>query len=168
MLLRDWSADVREFARSSAPVNVTSTADIDNALGLDLVYQADIVPGQPFYLYGDQYPGHRRINPVAFATAATGQNGNLGRNALRGFDAVQTDLAVRREFRLTEALHLQARIESFNLLNHPIMGAITTTLNTPSSFGLATSTLNNQLGGLNPLYQVGGPRSTQLALKLQF
>jgi hypothetical protein len=34
--------------------------------------------------------------------------------------------------------------------------------------------LNNALGsggangGLNPLYQVGGPRSIQLALKLQF
>jgi hypothetical protein len=25
-----------------------------------------------------------------------------------------------------------------------------------------------QSGGLNPLYQVGGPRSIQLALKLQF
>jgi hypothetical protein len=28
--------------------------------------------------------------------------------------------------------------------------------------------LNNSLGGLNALYQTGGPRSLQLALKLQF
>jgi hypothetical protein len=28
--------------------------------------------------------------------------------------------------------------------------------------------LGGQGGGLNPLYQVGGPRSAQLALKLQF
>src|SRR5262249_3630812 len=27
---------------------------------------------------------------------------------------------------------------------------------------------NGQSGGLNPLYQIGGPRSIQLALKLQF
>ena len=30
------------------------------------------------------------------------------------------------------------------------------------------SVLNNSLGGLNALYQTGGPRSLQLALKLQF
>ena len=41
-------------------------------------------------------------------------------------------------------------------------------------FGQATQMLNNYLGsggqsgGLNPLYQIGGPRSIQLALKLQF
>ena len=41
-------------------------------------------------------------------------------------------------------------------------------------FGRSTQTLANALGtggasgGFNPLYQVGGPRSVQLALKLQF
>ena len=29
-------------------------------------------------------------------------------------------------------------------------------------------TLNNQIGGLNSLYQTGGPRSLQIALKLIF
>jgi len=35
-------------------------------------------------------------------------------------------------------------------------------------FGMATATLNEVLGGLDPQYQIGGPRSAQLALKLQF
>jgi hypothetical protein len=35
-------------------------------------------------------------------------------------------------------------------------------------FGAAESTLNNSLGGLNALYQTGGPRSLQLALKMIF
>jgi hypothetical protein len=41
-------------------------------------------------------------------------------------------------------------------------------------FGRSTQTLANSLGsggangGFNPLYQIGGPRSIQLALKLQF
>ena len=43
-----------------------------------------------------------------------------------------------------------------------------------SLFGRSTQTLANSLGsggangGFNPLYQIGGPRSIQLALKLQF
>jgi len=45
---------------------------------------------------------------------------------------------------------------------------------TNSQFGYSTQTLASSLGsggangGLNPLYQIGGPRSIQLALKLQF
>jgi hypothetical protein len=45
---------------------------------------------------------------------------------------------------------------------------------TSPQFGYATQMLNNYLGsggqsgGLNPLYQIGGPRSIRLALKLQF
>jgi hypothetical protein len=41
-------------------------------------------------------------------------------------------------------------------------------------FGQATQMLGSSLGsgsqsgGLNPLYQIGGPRSIQLALKLSF
>jgi hypothetical protein len=45
---------------------------------------------------------------------------------------------------------------------------------TSPQFGQSTQMLNNYLGsgvqsaGVNPLYQIGGPRSIQLALKLQF
>ena len=45
---------------------------------------------------------------------------------------------------------------------------------TNALFGRSTQTLANSLGsggangGFNPLYQIGGPRSIQLALKLQF
>ena len=41
---------------------------------------------------------------------------------------------------------------------------------TSPPFGQSTQVLNNYLGsgGLDPLYQIGGPRSIQLALKLQF
>jgi hypothetical protein len=45
---------------------------------------------------------------------------------------------------------------------------------TSPQFGFSTQMLNSwlgsggQSGGLNPLYQIGGPRSVQLALKLQF
>ena len=77
-------------------------------------------------------------------------------------------MTLRRQFRLTDHLSLQARVDFFNILNHPNFGSPINYLTSPQ-FGEATQTLNNYLGGgLNALYQIGGPRSTQLALKLQF
>ena len=142
--------------------------------GQDSVQRPDVVPGAPFYLYPSGAPGGKVINPAAFTTPvpATAQ-GDLGRNALRGFGATQLDITVRRQFRFTERLSLQARGDFFNILNHPNFGSPINYLSSPQ-FGQATQMLNNYLGsggqrgGLNPLYQIGGPRSIQLALKLEF
>ena len=83
------------------------------------------------------------------------------------------DLAVRREFPIYERLKLQFRAEAFNVFNHPNFGTINPTYCSPSTgpgctFGQATATLANSLGGLSSLYQMGGPRSLQFALKLMF
>jgi hypothetical protein len=57
--------------------------------------------------------------------------------------------------------------------SHPNFGPPTNYLTSPL-FGQATQMLGTSLGsggqsgGLNPLYQIGGPRSAQLALKLIF
>jgi hypothetical protein len=145
----------------------------------------DLVPGVPVYLYDSQYPGGKAINgtPGAvpggcpdgsqsvgpFCPPPAGRNGNAPRNFVRGFDAWQTDLAIKREFPLHERLKLQFRAEAFNILNHPNFGTIDNfTTDGPTLFGRPKSTLNNSLGGANPLYQIGGPRSLQLALKLVF
>jgi len=170
-----WSTDTIIYARSAPPVNVVTgkNAFPGTALsGANSVQRPDVVPGVPFYLYGGQYPGGKIINAAAFSDPGTSQ-GNLGRNALRGFSATQWDLTVRRQFRLTEKLSLQARSDFFNILNHPNFGSPINYLSSPQ-FGYSTQMLNNYLGaggqsgGLNPLYQIGGPRSIQLALKLQF
>jgi hypothetical protein len=82
---------------------------------------------------------------------------------------VQADLALRRTFPIHEGLRLQFRAEAFNLFNHANFGAVYNYLfYGPSLFGYAYQTLNNSLGGLNSLYQSGGPRSIQLALKFVF
>jgi hypothetical protein len=113
--------------------------------------------------------GGRRINRAAFNFPPDGQQGTLGRNALRGFSVSQVDVALARQFRLMERWKLQLRAEAFNVFNHPNFAGLVTRINFPT-FGLSTSMLNKSLGfdaGLNPLYQIGGPRSIQLALKLQ-
>ena len=92
---------------------------------------------------------------------------------LRGFDAWQSDLAIRRQFAVKERWRLQFRGELFNIFNHPNFAQPTNLLSSPL-FGISTSMLGRSLGsggingGFAPLYQIGGPRSVQLALKLQF
>jgi hypothetical protein len=77
------------------------------------------------------------------------------------------DLAVRREFPFSERLKLQFRAEAFNILNHPNFGRVDGQFG-DATFGQATGTLASTLGVLSPLYQQGGPRSMQFALKLLF
>src|SRR5271166_5472176 len=79
----------------------------------------------------------------------------------------------KRQFHFTERVQLRFRGEFFNIFNHPNFGPPTNSLTSPL-FGQSTQTLASSLGsggangGFNPLYQIGGPRSIQLALKLVF
>lgn len=117
--------------------------------------------------------------PPVDANGNPTRQGNLGRNALRGFSAMQWDFAVHRDFPIHESLKLQFRAEMFNVLNHPNFGQPQGGIGFPY-FGMSTQTLGKYLNGGNsgtsnlgggafdPLYQMGGPRSIQLALKLIF
>jgi hypothetical protein len=84
-----------------------------------------------------------------------------------GFGATQLDLSVRRQFLLTKRVSLQARADAFNLLNHPNFDNLSEILTDPN-FGRSTQMLATGLGGLSSVYQIGGPRSLQLALKILF
>jgi len=164
-LLRNWSTDVRVNAQSALPLNVT-TSTIFQPDGTRVSVRPNVKAGIPLYLNNPTLPGGRVINGAAFSVPSVGQQGNLGRNLLRGFSAWQVDMAIRRQFGISEKFKLQLRAEAFNLFNHPNFGQIDTFSLTSPTFGQATNTLGQQLGGLSPLYQIGGPRSMQFALKL--
>jgi hypothetical protein len=168
-----WSTDSIIYARSTPPVNVVTG---QNTFGLYLsaatsVQRPNLVPGVPLWISDPNVAGAKRINPAAFSKP--GLQGDLGRNTLRGFGATEVDLTLRRQFKLYERLSLQARADLFNIFNHPNFGPPTNYMTSPL-FGQATQMLGaslgagGQTGGLNPLYQIGGPRSAQLALKLVF
>jgi len=169
--LQHWAMDGRFTARAGFPVTLNGNVEFDPATGEAFTSGLNLVSGQPLYLHGSQYPGGREINPAAFSEPATGQIGNAPRNFVRGFGAWQMDFALRREFPLHERLKLMFRAEAFNLFNHPNFGVIDSNYcpaGPGCTFGQATQTLAQSLGVLSPLYQMGGPRSLQLALKLSF
>jgi len=171
-LTSHWALDGVVSARSATPVDVTYSADLGYGL---YNWRPDYVYGQPLYIADPNVAGGRRFNPNAFEFPDTypGRQGTLGRNVMRGFPVEQLNLTIRREFPLRERAKLQFRIEMFNALNHPSFadpsGAMQST-----QFGYSTQTVAQSLGqggvnaGLNPLYQVGGPRSIQLALRIAF
>ncbi len=182
-LLGGWSVDTVFSARSSLPVDLRAQSIYDPTSGAYRVLRPDLVLGKPLYLYGSQCataynlpecPGGKGFNGAAFTDAA-GSQGTLGRNVLRGFSVWQDDFAIRRQFNLGERVKLQFRSEFFNVLNHPNFGDPDGYIHY-SDFGRATRTLARSLGsgqggaggGFSPLYQIGGPRSIQLAMKLVF
>jgi hypothetical protein len=168
-ILEHWGVDTRVSARTGLPVDITDNGFTNPVTGVQQNSQPELVPGQPVYLYGGQYPGGRVINYNAFAAPPPNENGNTPRNFARGFGAVGANVALRRNFPIRERLQLQFRAEAFNVFNHVNFGSIDSSVSDgPTTFGYATNTLNNALGGLNSLYQTGGPRSLQLMLKLQF
>ena len=168
--LGGWSVNAFVLARSAPPVTIIGSFVV--AAGTAIYPRPNVVPGQPFELFGSQYAGGKIFNKAAFTPAPSGQQGDFGRNVLRGFGATQADVAFQRQFRFTEQLNLRFRAEFFNIFNHPNFGPPNNNLTDPL-FGHSTQTLASSLSGpdgagFNPLYQIGGPRSIQLALKLEF
>jgi Carboxypeptidase regulatory-like domain/TonB dependent receptor-like, beta-barrel/TonB-dependent Receptor Plug Domain len=171
-ILRNWSLDGIYRTRSATPVNII-TGD-STLLDGSFSPRPNLITGAPLYVGDPNVPGGRRINRAAFSTPPQNQQGTLGRNALRGFPLSQLDLALRRQFGLTERVKLQLRAEAFNIFNHPNFGDPEPNLSN-SLFGQSRVMLGRSLGGgggarggFSPLYQIGGPRSIQLAVKLLF
>lgn len=85
---------------------------------------------------------------------------------------------------MKEGVNLQFRAEGFNVINHPnlanpLNNIGTCPIGTPCTpvygWGASQAMLNQSLGGhgiygtaFGSLYQVGGPRSLQLSLKVLF
>jgi hypothetical protein len=166
----NWSIDAIYRARTATPVNVITGLSL---FGVFRTARPDLIPGVPLYLNDPTAPGGRRINPAAFASPPVGRQGTLGRNSLRGFSLSQVDFSLRRQFDVTERVNLQLKAEFFNILNHPNFADPNPVRNT-STFGRSTQMLGRSLGsaglsgGTNPLFQIGGPRSIQFALRLGF
>jgi hypothetical protein len=184
-ILKGWAVDGLVRAMTAPPINVFIQG-FSPAVG-HYTTQADVVPGQPWWIPDSTQPSGRALNPAAFTSPPVGQTGDFPRNGLRSpYSLDQTDLALRRRFNLTERIKLDVRAEYFNVFNHPMFGIPGSQCNPATFWGLlggtalssfgkvcpGTSTMNIDGGGgsngQSALYAVGGPRSAQFTLKLLF
>jgi hypothetical protein len=166
VLTRDWSLDLVGIARSGFPFSGRIFV-ASPALGFAFI-RPNIVPGQPFWVANPAVAAGKSLNPLAFTRPPAGRQGTEGRNDIPGLGLTQFDLSVARKVPITERLNLQFRADAFNLLNHPNFSNPGAIVFSGATQLRATKMLNQGLGGLNPLFQEGGPRSLQLSLRLTF
>jgi hypothetical protein len=161
---RGWLVSGIFRARTGFPIDVI-TSEQPFGLGFDNDVRPDLVPGVPVWQEG-------RLNPAAFSRPLNGQ-GTLGRNAISGIGLAQLDLALRREFALTESARLQFRLEGYNVTNSVNLADPVRVLSSPL-FGYSSSVASLMLGsgrpnsGLTPAFQSGGPRLFQAGMTLRF
>jgi hypothetical protein len=136
-LTRDWQLSAIYQAQSGFPFTISVFGDTANAgtlLGENPI-RANYT-GQPVFGPGtgtaDQW-----FNPAAFSTPPAFTFGNVGRNTVYGPGRQTLDLALQREFSITEQVKFQVRAEAFNALNHSNLGTPNRFVNTPQ-FGTIT------------------------------
>ncbi|MBZ5568429.1 MAG: TonB-dependent receptor [Acidobacteriia bacterium] len=94
------------------------------------------------------------FNTAAYVAPATGTFGNVGRNSLSGPGGFTLDTSISRRFIFAETKELSLRLDTFNLLNHPVLGNPNASANS-ANFGKILS-------------QVGNGRTLQAAVKFSF
>jgi Ca-activated chloride channel family protein len=160
---RNWIVESIFTTRSAKPVNVLY--GFPTTYGFVYV-RPDVVTGEVFYLLDPTTGGGRRINSAAFVPPTTLEQGNLGRNSLRGFPFYQFDLALRRRFSFSETTSLQFQADAFNLFNHPnFEDPLGSDLHLGPAFGQSTALTGR---AFDAFYNVGGARTLRFSLKLTF
>jgi len=133
----NWRLSAVYQVESGFPLTISVFGDTANAgtvLGENPI-RANLT-GQPVFGPGT-HTAAEWFNPAAFATPAAFTFGNSGRNIVYGPGMQTMDLALAREFTVTERTRFQFRAEFFNALNKVNLGTPNRFVNTPQ-FGTIT------------------------------
>ena len=159
-LTQGWQINMLTTAHTGLPILFRAGTDANQDGD---VYDRIDLKGDPFANLPAAPNASSRVwvNRAAFATAAAGTTGNLGRNTIYGPGFFSIDPSMFKEIAIKEKLRAQFRVEVFNVLNWTNYANPTTTFNS-GSFGLISNTRN---GSGAPGLGFGEPRNVQLALK---
>jgi hypothetical protein len=133
----------------------------------------DVVTGVPLYPANHSIsnwfnaaafaiPGCPANNPVCSNPANVGRFGNAGNDTVATPGMRNLDLALMKEFHITESKFLRFQATASDALNHPNFGYPATNISSPGTVGVITSTHVNYLKGS------GDARALNLSLRLQF
>ncbi len=162
------------------PLNITTTSTYTGTTGVQHPTLVAPVQYRKDYVYAGTSPtvrwfasGGAAANPggtvcttlpapsgCIFYTPSTGF-GTMGRNALVGPGFANFDMSLAKNTDITERLHLQLKVDAFDLFNHPSFGNPGTTAQSGASFGVITATRF-------PIGDLGSSRQLQISAKLTF
>jgi len=155
-VLGDWQVNVIQKITSGFPIFITAS---NNTSGVNFSNNGTNVtrPNQICNGRLSNWTVQKYFDTSCFVDAPAGQLGNANRAPLYGPGFVNTDFSVFKHFPLgfRESTNLEFRAEFFNLFNHPQFFTPGNDVDSPSTFGVISETVNN-------------PRLIQFALKLTF
>jgi Carboxypeptidase regulatory-like domain len=160
-LLSNWQIAPLVRYETGFPVNPQTGKDNSlTGVGLD---RPNVASNVVYSHTGHTSKLYQWVNPALYTPNALGTFGNAGHNSLRTPSYFDVDSAVSREFKLHERLSLDARVEAFNVLNHPNFGGPTPS--TGVALGQNASISSSQFGQITT---AGDPRILQGAIKITF
>lgn len=160
-LLEGWTISGITRLSSGFPVTISSNADrsligsLPNGVNNQSLDLPDFTPG-PLNLNHNPRNGQAYFNTSLFQPQALGTAGDASRRSFYGPGMFNSDLALLRNFKLTESKELQFRLETFNTFNHT------------QFFGpdAVNGSIDSPLFG--HVVKAASPRLMQLAVKFTF
>jgi hypothetical protein len=157
-----WQVNWILSRMSGTPFTIGSSGTSVNAPGN--TQTADQVKSD-VQMLGGHGVGQPYFDPLAYRAVTDVRFGSSGRNALRGPGVFNLDGSIFRNFRLTERMGLQVRMEMFGVTNTPQFGNPGATV--------SNMTLNNDgtvraLNGFTEITSASGERQIRFAAKFTF
>lgn len=159
--LRGWTISGITRLSSGFPVTISSNADrsligsLPNGVNNQSLDLPDFTPG-PLNLNHDPRNGQVYFNTSLFQPQALGTVGDASRRSFYGPGMFNSDLALLREFQVTESTAMQFRLETFNTFNHT------------QFFGPDAVNGNIDSPLFGHVVKAASPRLMQLAVKFTF
>ncbi|HWC19920.1 MAG TPA: hypothetical protein VG498_23100, partial [Terriglobales bacterium] len=100
-----------------------------------------------------------------FSLPACGTDGNVGRNTFRGPHHFTDDMSLQKDFKVTERVAAQFRMDAYNVFNHPVYGFSSQDYNATGGTCIDCGGTN---GKIKDIEYGTSMRQLQFGLKVQF